>query len=165
MKALMRLGALVLLGALAGVLALPAWATVLRLLEVTTLTATTGTITTATINSLTIGTTTISGITVTGNSALGNGAADSTTVTGYLVVTTSVTAVNYVQVSSAAANATAMRIRGAYSSVQLSLLTPAVGDMVYNTTLFALCPSSGTGVGAWVLPRSTSTTASLIQCY
>lgn len=68
-------------------------------------------------------------------------------------------------IATATAGATTFRLRGAYSSTQISLLTPTAGDLVFNTSLFVVCGASGTTTGAWVLPRSTDTTATLIKCY
>jgi len=52
------------------------------------------------------------------------------------------------------------------SSTQIGALSPtAPYKFVFNTTVYAWCVSSGTGRGAWVLPRSTDTVTALSPCY
>ena len=81
--------------------------------------------------------------------------------------TASTTAGGFAASSSTTANYPA-RWRGAYTTTQLQTLVAEPGEVVLNITLGAVCTSTATTTGlagAWTLPRSTSTTANLIQCY
>lgn len=170
---LKKLGALTLLSAVLAVgFVLPVWSTVLQLLTVTTLTATTGTITT-----LTVSTATLNGnLTVGGNVTLGNTAADSVTIPAQVNISSQVTitggsltvVAQPISVSSSATGLYPLRIRGMYSSTELSTLSANPGDLVLNVTLGTLCQSSATTAalpGAFILPRSTATTANKVPCY
>lgn len=58
------------------------------------------------------------------------------------------------------------RFIGARTSAQIQALTATAGDVVLNSDLMTLCPSSGTTRGAYVLPMSTSTTVTpRLACY
>ncbi len=72
-----------------------------------------------------------------------------------------------VRVASNSASGLPFDIKGAYSSTEISLLSGASGDVVWNSTLYTVCGGTGTvaSLGAYVLPRSTATTATLIPCY
>ncbi len=81
---------------------------------------------------------------------------------------------NYDVQENANTGRTAMRFSAAngsyrpfgFTSTQLSTLAPdASGYMTVNITNATPCISTGTTAGAWVLPRSTATTANLIPCY
>ena len=81
--------------------------------------------------------------------------------------TASTTAGGFAASSSTTANYPA-RWRGSYTTTQLQTLVAEPGEVVLNITLGAVCTSTATTTGlagAWTLPRSTSTTANLIQCY
>ncbi len=78
-----------------------------------------------------------------------------------------VTATEGVAVSSSATANYPTRSRGMYTSTQLSTLSAAPGDTAWNITNSCICYSSATTTplaGAWILPRSTSTTANIVAC-
>lgn len=82
-----------------------------------------------------------------------------------IVTATTVNATSGVRISSAATAVVLMNFVGAYSDSELATKTAALGQIVFNTTLYAVCAASGTTGGAWVLPRSTSTTSALVICH
>jgi len=82
-----------------------------------------------------------------------------------IVTATTVNATTQVRISSSATAAVTMQFLGAYSDSELATKSGVLGGVVYNTTLYAVCGASGTTGGAWVLQRSTSTTANLTICH
>ena len=58
-------------------------------------------------------------------------------------------------------------LMGNMTSTQISAATPgqAHGACVFNSTLDTVCCSSGAAVGAFILPKSTSTTSVPVACY
>ena len=60
--------------------------------------------------------------------------------------------------------------RGAYTSAQIALLTAVEGDVVFNVTTGAVCPSSATSASgplaaAFVYPSTTSAPTVRAPCY
>lgn len=145
--------------ALFGLYSVPAVATALR-----TVTALVATITTATITTLTATTATITTGTIT---TLGSTTLTSATVAATGAITS---ASGGVAASSSSSANWPIKLKGAYSSTQLATLSASPGEVVMNTTLGQLCPSSATVAsgalgGAWVMPSTTTTPTLKAACY
>lgn len=70
--------------------------------------------------------------------------------------------------SGTSSGATAFKIKGAYTSTQISTLLALPGEVVFNVTTGNVCPSTGTGAGltgAWVNPSTTTTPTVRAPCY
>ncbi len=95
---------------------------------------------------------TLTGLTVTGTSTL----------TGAISTTS-----GSVSISSSSTSNVPLKFVGMYTSTELSTKTGQAGDMAMNVTLTSIVVGTGTtaSAGAWVLPRSTSTTANLVVGY
>ena len=72
--------------------------------------------------------------------------------------------------SSTASGVIPLKIRGAYNSAQISLLSASVGEMVLNIQIPALCFSSATAqtgslVGAWIVTSTAAANVAKVACY
>lgn len=103
---------------------------------------------------------------------------DGVTVTGTASVSGTLTAAGNIAATAATISASTsatsnfpIKLKGAYTSTQLSTLSGVPGEVVYNVTINAVCGSTaaaGGTVGAWVMPSTTTAAAvagSRYPCY